>query len=102
MTDAETAARVGLVGHLYLLDRLLPAVESIATIGIDSSLRAVQKMKRTHKLGVPEPLGHAIQIQLESSQRIIDHPARYADHPVRYEGARPPNERRQPQFRDAS
>jgi enoyl-CoA hydratase/carnithine racemase len=93
LIDAQTAARVGLVNHVYPRESLLADAERIASLIASNSPAAVQQAKRSAKLGISEAIEQAIEIELECYLRMVDHPDRY-------EGVMAFNERREPQFQD--
>jgi len=93
LISAEEAHRWGLVNRVVPLPELLPSAMAIARRIAANSPTAVQQAKRSARLGLEQPLGQAIEIELECYQRMVDHPDRY-------EGVAAFNERRTPNFED--
>ena len=94
LIDAAEAYRLGLVNSVHPMGGLREAALELAERIADNSPAAVQQAKRAAKLGIEAPIEQGIEIEIETYQRMVDHPDRH-------EGVNAFNERRKPRFEDA-
>jgi enoyl-CoA hydratase len=94
LIDAPEALRLGLVNSVHPPALLLEAALELAGRIARNSPAAVQQAKRAAKLGLEAPIEQGIEIEIETYQKMVDHPDRF-------EGIQAFNERRDPQFEDA-
>jgi enoyl-CoA hydratase len=94
LIDAAEALRLGLVNSVHPSPELRSAAIELAGRIADNSPAAVQQAKRAAKLGIESPIEQGIEIEIETYQRMVDHPDRH-------EGVNAFNERRKPRFEDA-
>lgn len=94
LIDAAEALRLGLVNSVHPPARLLEAALELAARIAGNSPAAVQQAKRAAKLGLEAPIEQGIEIEIETYQRMVDHPDRR-------EGVDAFNEGRRPEFEDA-
>ena len=94
LIDAAEAYRLGLVNSIHPQGELMAAARELAGRIADNSPAAVQQAKRAAKLGLEAPIEQGIEIEIETYQRMVDHPDRH-------EGVNAFNERRKPRFEDA-
>ena len=94
LIDAAEALRLGLVNSVHPGAGLLAAAMELAGRIADNSPAAVQQAKRAARLGIEAPIEHGIEIEIETYQRMVDHPDRH-------EGVDAFNEKRKPRFQDA-